>query len=120
MKLLLILKSCQYRLACKLPFLGLLGNALRRTETREARAEVQRTFGGDPRAATIAAHQFVLRRRTLLVRSCYRALSRDVERFNYLAKKLEVRPDTGIDDHEGNADQRGDDQVLQSASSFIT
>lgn len=107
-------------LASELPFLGLLGNTLRRTETRETRAEVQRAFGGDPRATTVAAHQFVFGRRTLLVCSRNRAFSRDVERFDYLAKQLEVRPDTGIHEHEDNANQRGDYQVLQSASSFIT
>jgi hypothetical protein len=81
---------------------------------------VQRALGGDPRAATITAQQFVLRRRTLLVRGRNRVFSSDVERFNYFAEELEVRPDTGIDDHESDTKERGNNQVFQLASSLIT
>ena len=73
----------------------------------------------DPRAATITTHELALRRRTLRRARRSRAVRGGVQRVNYLAKELEIRADTGIDENEDHTNEEGDNQVLQSASSFI-
>jgi len=72
-----------------------------------------------PRTATITTHELALRRRTLRRGSCRWAVRGGVQRVNYFTKQFEIRPDTGIDENEDYPKQEGDNQVLQSASSFI-
>ena len=78
-----------------------------------------RAIRRDPRAATITTHELALWRRTLRARRRSRAFRGGVQRINYLAKELEIGADTGIDKNEDHTNEKGDNQVLQSASSFI-
>ena len=44
-------------------------------------------------------------------------LARDLNQF---AQQQQIRPKARIDDYESNTNERRDDEVLQSVSSFIT
>jgi hypothetical protein len=78
-----------------------------------------RAIRRDPRAATITTHELALWRRTLRRARRSWAIRGGVQRVNYLTKELEIRADTGIDQNEDQTNEEGDNQVLQSASSFI-
>ena len=79
---------------------------------------MNRAIGRHPRTTTITTHELAFRWCSRCG-SSRRAFSSGVQRVDYLANQLKVRADTGIDENERKAQQCGDQQVLQSASSFV-
>jgi hypothetical protein len=81
---------------------------------------MDRAIGRNPSPTTIATHKLVLRLRAWCAcRRRRRAVSRCIQRVNDLANQLQVRADTRIDKNESKTGEYGDNEVLQSASSFI-
>ena len=80
---------------------------------------MDRAIGRNPGPTTIATHQLVLGLCARHTGSRSSAIGRGIQRVNDLTNQLERRPDTGIDENERNTGEYGDNEVLQSASSFI-